>query len=126
VAEQPQTQNPIQPQLRGIDAVRIRHARCGRHDGDRLVLLSPWPESFYAFQDRLSPIHTPVRIISGRNDPFVQLADTQYLMSRIPNARNDILDCGHLVWEDQPDAYARIVCDSAGGGYQRISTAKKE
>ncbi len=46
---QSQTQNPIQPQFRDIDGMRIRYARGGQPTGEQVVLLSPWPESIYAF-----------------------------------------------------------------------------
>jgi pimeloyl-ACP methyl ester carboxylesterase len=40
---------PIQPQFRTIDGLAIRHAKSEQGD-DHALLLSPWPESLYAFE----------------------------------------------------------------------------
>src|SRR5271170_6620738 len=37
------------PQLTTIDGLQIRYARSEGIDGDPILLLSPWPESIYAF-----------------------------------------------------------------------------
>jgi pimeloyl-ACP methyl ester carboxylesterase len=36
-------------QFATIDGLRIRYATNGKNDGDPILLLSPWPESIYAF-----------------------------------------------------------------------------
>jgi pimeloyl-ACP methyl ester carboxylesterase len=36
-------------QFKTIDGLKIRYATGGRKDGDPILLLSPWPESIYAF-----------------------------------------------------------------------------
>src|ERR1700723_243439 len=38
-----------EPQFATIDGLRIRYASNGKNDGDPILLLSPWPESIYAF-----------------------------------------------------------------------------
>jgi pimeloyl-ACP methyl ester carboxylesterase len=39
----------LQPEVIDLDGLKIRHARSERPDAETLVLLSPWPESIYAY-----------------------------------------------------------------------------
>src|ERR1700678_563153 len=38
-----------EPQFATIDGLRIRYAKNEKKSGDPILLLSPWPESLYAF-----------------------------------------------------------------------------
>jgi pimeloyl-ACP methyl ester carboxylesterase len=40
----------ISPQVCSIDGLRIRYAETAPSDGPTLLLLSPWPESLYAWE----------------------------------------------------------------------------
>jgi pimeloyl-ACP methyl ester carboxylesterase len=61
--------------------------------------------------ESLPNIQVPVLIIVGANDtPF--LAGTDYMASRIPNARKVVIpDAGHASNIDQPDAFNKAVLD---------------
>jgi pimeloyl-ACP methyl ester carboxylesterase len=85
--------------------------------GERLAestrLVRRYPAELPLLKERLGGIKTPVLVISSRYDPFVPFSNGQYLSERLPNARHEIVDTGHLVWEDAPNEYARLVLDWA-------------
>ena len=54
----------------------------------------------------LADIRTPVKVINGRRDPVVPLANAEFLVERLPNAELAAIDAGHLVWEDAAEEYA--------------------
>ncbi len=51
------------------------------------------------------------RLIQGQHDPFVPVSNGKYLADRLPKSRLEVVDTGHLVWEDAADIYARLVLD---------------
>ena len=51
----------------------------------------------------------PVKVVSGRNDKVVPLANAQFLVDRLPNAELAVIDRGHFIWEDAADEYAAHV-----------------
>jgi pimeloyl-ACP methyl ester carboxylesterase len=53
-------------------------------------------------------IVTPVLVISGQSDPLVPPSNGDLLQRILPNCRHEVIDCGHFVWEDAPDAYIRF------------------
>ena len=65
----------------------------------------------------LPQIFTPVQIIAGRNDPIVPVANAEFLHARLPNCRLDVLDTGHLAWEEASSAYGAIIAAWVNGGY---------
>lgn len=56
-------------------------------------------------------IVTPVLVLSGRDDPLVPPSNGDLLLRILPHCRHEAVDCGHFVWEDAPDAYARFAGD---------------
>ncbi|WP_121120203.1 alpha/beta fold hydrolase [Croceibacterium ferulae] len=72
-----------------------------------------YPEELLILQTRLSDIQTPVLVIVGRKDPFVPVTNGHYLADRIPNARLQIIDAGHFVWEEAAEPYADHLLDWA-------------
>jgi len=74
-------------------------------------LLRAYPRDLALLADRLSAIKTPVLIIQGKRDPFVPVSNGEYLAARLPKSRLEVVDTGHLVWEDAADTYARLVLD---------------
>jgi pimeloyl-ACP methyl ester carboxylesterase len=77
-----------------------------------------YPEELQRLQGRLGAIQTPVLVIVGRRDPFVPIANGQYLADRLPNARLEIVDAGHFVWEEAAEPYADYLLD-------RVATHKR-
>ena len=58
-----------------------------------------------------------MQIIAGRKDPIVPVANAEFLHTRLPNSRLDMLDTGHLAWEEAPGDYGAIVAAWVNGGY---------
>jgi pimeloyl-ACP methyl ester carboxylesterase len=95
------------------DLIREDYVRS--YAGDRFVestaFVRAYPEALATLQNKLPAITVPVQIITGRNDPFVPPSNGEYLVNRLPHAKLDVLECGHLVWEDDADNYARVLSD---------------
>jgi pimeloyl-ACP methyl ester carboxylesterase len=58
-----------------------------------------------------------VQIITGGQDPIVPVANAEFLAARLPNSRLDVLDAGHLAWEEAPGDYSAIIAAWVNGGY---------
>ena len=58
-----------------------------------------------------------MQIITGRNDPLVPVANAEFLQARLPNCRLEVLDTGHLAWEEAPARYGAIIVAWVNGGY---------
>jgi pimeloyl-ACP methyl ester carboxylesterase len=65
----------------------------------------------------LPEIFTPVQIITGGRDPIVPVANAEFLHARLPNSRLDVLDAGHLAWEEVPGEYGALIAAWVNGGY---------
>ena len=76
-----------------------------------------YPEQLPLLADLLPQVFTPVQIITGRNDPIVPVANAEFLHARLPNSRLDVLDAGHLAWEEAPGDYGAIIAAWVNGGY---------
>jgi pimeloyl-ACP methyl ester carboxylesterase len=89
--------------------------------GDRFAesarYVRSYPEQLPLLAGLLPQISTPVQIITGRNDPIVPVANAEFLHARLPNSRLDVLDAGHLAWEEAPAEYGAIIADWVDGGY---------
>lgn len=72
---------------------------------------------------RLLPfIKTPTMIISGKDDPFVPAISGSFVHGLMPHCRAEVLDAGHFVWEDAPDAYFALLETWISGAYlERVS-----
>lgn len=70
-----------------------------------------YPKELEVLKDRLAEIRTPVLVITGQHDPFVPVSNGQYVVERVPVSHLEILNSGHLVWEDAAEAYASFVLD---------------
>lgn len=96
------------------DDVRADYLEC--YDGDRFVesmrYVRRYPEELPVLAGMLPEIATPVTIINGRNDPVVPLANAEFLDERLPDSRVVVIDGGHFIWEEAPEAYASAVLDS--------------
>lgn len=51
----------------------------------------------------------PVLIMMGADDPIVPAANGRILASRLPNARLEVVDCGHLFVLTHPEETARTI-----------------
>ena len=89
--------------------------------GDRFAesarYVRSYPEQLPLLAGLLPRIFTPVQIIAGRKDPVVPLANAEFLHARLPNSRLDVLDTGHLAWEEASGEYSSIIAAWVNGGY---------
>jgi pimeloyl-ACP methyl ester carboxylesterase len=89
--------------------------------GDRFAeatrYVRSYPEQLPLLAGLLPKIFTPVQIITGGQDPMVPVANAEFLHARLPNSRLDILEAGHLAWEEASGEYGAIVADWVNGGY---------
>jgi len=94
--------------------------------GDRFAesarYVRSYPEQLPRLAGLLPGIFTPVQIITGGRDPIVPVGNAEFLQARLPNSRLDVLDTGHLAWEEAPGEYGAIIAAWAGGGYLTGST----
>jgi len=99
------------------DDIRADYLDC--YDGDRFVesmrYVRRYPEELPELAKLLPQIATPVRIINGRHDRVVPVANAEFLNKRLPNSRVALIDAGHFVWEEAPAEYASIIVDSITG-----------
>jgi pimeloyl-ACP methyl ester carboxylesterase len=99
------------------DELRADHVAC--YDGDRFVesmrYVRRYPEELPMLAELLPAITTPVTIINGGHDRVVPVANAKFLDDRLPNSSLHILDAGHFVWEEAPEAYASIILNSIIG-----------
>jgi surfactin synthase thioesterase subunit len=51
----------------------------------------------------------PVLIMMGADDPIVPVVNGRILASRLPDARLEVIDCGHLFILTHPDQTARTI-----------------
>lgn len=59
----------------------------------------------------LPQIKIPVLIMMGSDDPIVPLANGRILAGRLPDARLEVVDCGHLFMLTHPDLTAATIED---------------
>lgn len=62
----------------------------------------------------LHQLQQPTLVIAGKDDPIVPPINGQLLASRIPNARFELVDCGHLFVLTLAAEIARMVDDFLG------------
>jgi pimeloyl-ACP methyl ester carboxylesterase len=94
--------------------------------GDRFAeaarYVRSYPDQLPLLAGLLPKIFTPVQIITGGRDPIVPVANAEFLHARLPNSRLDVLDVGHLAWEEASGEYGAIIAAWVNGGYLAGST----
>jgi len=98
----------------------VREDYLSSYEGDRFVesmrYVRSYPTELPILRDLLPGIQTPVQIIAGARDPVVPPANAEYLHTRLPDSKLDIVDAGHFTWEDAADEYAALVTSWWAGG----------
>ena len=93
----------------------VREDYLASYDGTRfaesMAYVRSYPTELVTLRDRLPDIHTPVRLIAGRDDTAIPPSNAEFLADRLPKAKLDIVDAGHFVWEQNPAAYVTHVLD---------------
>lgn len=99
----------------------VREDYLASYEGDRLTrsagLVRAYPKDLAALAPRLASITVPVAIVVGRNDPYGLARDAALLRERLPNARLDVLEAGHCVWEERAPEFESIVTQWVNGGF---------
>src|SRR3954467_14220029 len=126
----------ISPQLRHVDGVEVRCAETQPVDGPTVLLLNPWPESLYAWEELWPRLSERARLIAvdlpgfgkseARDDLYSPQAMGQFLIRLIDEWE---LDRPHVFGPDvgtgatlfaaafQPDALASAVVGSGGAAF---------
>ncbi len=71
-----------------------------------------YPQELPVLASLLPQIAISVTIIAGAHDHVVPIANAEFLVERLPDARAVVLDAGHFVWEEEPEQYASAILDS--------------
>jgi len=99
----------------------VREDYLASYEGDRLTrsaaLVRAYPKDLAALAPRLASITLPVAIVVGRNDPYGLARDAAVLRERLPNARLDVLEAGHCVWEERAPEFESIVTHWVSGAF---------
>jgi pimeloyl-ACP methyl ester carboxylesterase len=103
----------------------VRDDYLASYEGDRLTrsaaLVRAYPKDLATLAPRLASIEIPVAIVVGRNDPYGLARDAALLRERLPNARLDVLEAGHSVWEERAPEFESIVTQWVSGGFNASS-----
>lgn len=83
----------------------------GRRIVDQMAYIRAYRTDLPVLRDLLPGIKTPVQLITGSKDHLVPVANAEFLHERLPDSKLDVIDVGHYVWEEAPDAYAEVVAD---------------
>ena len=91
---------------RALVSETLRHVRFSSRRGYYLQLAAvlgwtslPW----------IWTLRQPTLIMAGRDDPIVPIVNARIMQSLIPQARLEVLDCGHLFLVTRPRESARLV-----------------
>jgi len=110
----------------GAPPPEIREDYLASYAGDRFVesarYVRTYPTELPKLAEKLPGIATPVQIVCGRDDPLVPMSNQEFLHSRLPHSRMDLLPAGHFAWEEVPDLYGEILINWMASGYREAST----
>jgi pimeloyl-ACP methyl ester carboxylesterase len=81
-----------------------------------------YPEQLPRLTGLLPRISTPTQIIAGRADLIVPVSNAEFLDARLPDSRLDVLEAGHLTWEEASADYGSVIAAWVDGGYLAGST----
>lgn len=62
----------------------------------------------------LGRIAAPTLVLYGSEDNVVDIRNSALLVERIPDARSEALDGGHMFWWETPEEFARVVGEFLG------------
>ena len=60
-------------------------------------------------REQLKNIRVPVTVLSGTEDPVTTVADGQYMVDHIPNAKLAIIDASHISNIEQPEIFNQLI-----------------
>ncbi len=92
----------------------------GQKFWDAMTFIRDYPSSLPRLAKLLPEITVPCQITVGLHDPFVPVSNAEGLHRGLPKSQLNIIDCGHFVWEDEAETYAKLACDFIQGGYAKL------
>ena len=92
--------------IRKIVADTLRHVRFSSRGGYYLQLAAAWGWSSLPW---LFTLRQPTLIMAGADDPLVPTINACIMQWLMPDARLEILDCGHLFLITRAEESARVV-----------------
>ena len=95
-----------------------RLASADRRFAEAARFVQAYPRDLPRLKALLPTIVTPVLVLAGRNDPIVPPSNGELLTRHLPHCRHELLEGGHLIWEDAADAYAARLAEWFRGGYR--------
>jgi len=101
-----------------LDDYRLSSA--GRRFEEAVNFVRAYNRDLPRLKALLPTILTPVLVLAGRDDPIVPPSNGELLAEHLPHCRSELLEGGHLIWEDAADAYAAQLAQWFRGGYQSV------
>jgi len=100
--------------------IRKEFMEDGRRASNKEAFLSYF-QNFYIgqeyFEPRASELTTPVQVIWGKHDRFIDVGLAYEIVAKLPNAKLDVIDkSGHYVHMDTPETLVRIITHFLGDG----------
>ena len=97
-----------------------RLSSAGRRFEEAAQFVRAYPRDLPRLKALLPSIETAVVVLAGRNDPIVPPPNGQLLVDLLPHCRQTLLDGGHLIWEDAPEAYSANLAQWVRTGYRSV------
>jgi len=97
-----------------------RQSSAGRRFAEAAAFVQAYPRDLPRLRALLPSIETPVLVLAGRHDPIVPPSNGELLVKHLPHCRHELLEGGHLIWEDAAPAYAAGLGEWLRGGYRSV------
>jgi len=97
-----------------------RLSSAGRRFAKAAAFVQAYPRDLPRLKALLPSIETPVLVLAGRHDPIVPPPNGELLAKHLPHCRHQLLEGGHLIWEDAAAAYADQLSEWLRGGYRSV------
>lgn len=97
-----------------------RLSSAGRRFAEAAEFVRAYPRDLPRLKALLPSIATPVLVLAGRHDPIVPPPNGELLAKHLPHCRHELLEGGHLIWEDAAPAYAGRLAEWLSGGYRSV------
>jgi pimeloyl-ACP methyl ester carboxylesterase len=97
-----------------------RLSSAGRRFAEAAAYVQAYPRDLPRLKALLPDLKTPVLVLAGRHDPIVPPPNGELLAKLLPHCRNELLEGGHLIWEDAAPAYGAQLSEWFSGGYRSV------
>jgi pimeloyl-ACP methyl ester carboxylesterase len=98
----------------------FRSASAGRRLEEATQFVRGYIPDSPILEPKLSGINIPALIIAGGNDQIVPRVNGEFLVARLPNSRNVLLDAEHRVWDEAANEYNNTLVSWFGGDYHSL------